>query len=408
MRLPMKLKLLVLTSTFPRWKKDVEPPFVFELCRRLKDAFDIHVLAPHAPGAGRKEILDGIFVTRFRYCPSRWELLSYGGGILANLKHHPIRFGLIPFFLFGQWIGLIKLLRKRQFDCIHAHWLLPQGILACAASLFVKTPPILCTSHGGDLFGLKGRLFNRIKRCVGMHSSAVTVVSRSMARYLGELGVDSRRIQVIPMGVDLHHLFTPPTNKKTECSLLFVGRLVEKKGVRYLVEAMPAILHNHPQAILRIVGSGQDQSELKLLAESLGVGSRIHFLGSIDNHLLPPLYRDSEIVVFPSIVASDGDQEGFGLVLVEALGCECAAVITDLAAMQDIVEHGKTAWVVPQKNSSAIAEAVSHLFDDAGYRRSLGREGRERVLKDFDWMRIADRYRRRIEALIRSHGNRSS
>ncbi len=77
---------------------DVEPPFVYELCRRLTDEFHVHVLAPHASGAETEEQLAGIQVTRYRYFFSRWESLAYNGGILANLKQNPLRFGLIPFF----------------------------------------------------------------------------------------------------------------------------------------------------------------------------------------------------------------------------------------------------------------------------------------------------------------------
>ena len=81
-----RTSILVLTSTFPRWKGDVEPPFVHELARRLTDSFDVHVLAPHAPGSKCHEILDGVHVHRFRYGPAILERLAYQGGILANLK----------------------------------------------------------------------------------------------------------------------------------------------------------------------------------------------------------------------------------------------------------------------------------------------------------------------------------
>jgi len=394
-------KILVLTSTFPRWKNDTDPPFVFELCRRLSKDFQIHVLAPHAPGAAREEIFRGIKITRFPYFFPRWELLSYTGGILSNLKHHPMRLGLIPFFLLGQLIALIRLLQKDSFDCIHAHWLIPQGLLACIASFAVKTPPLLCTSHGGDLFGLRGPLLNRLKRFVAMRSAGVTVVSRAMKRSLCELGVNSDRVQVIPMGVDLQHLFVPPSGKKTEHTLLFVGRLVEKKGVRYLIEAMPEILDKHPQATLKIVGSGQDRLQLQSLSDKLEIASGIEFLGSMDNHLLPPLYQDSTIVVFPFVIAANGDQEGFGLVLVEALGCGCAIVTTDLPAMMDIITHGNTGLVVPQKAPSKIANAVCQLLNDPSLQRRLGREGRDYVLHRFDWRIIADRYSSLIHSLIK-------
>ena len=88
--------ILVTTSTFPRWPRDKEPPFVFELCARLQERYDIHVLSPHFKGAAREEQIGGMRVTRFHYCPAQLESLAYQGGILANLKERPWKYSLVP------------------------------------------------------------------------------------------------------------------------------------------------------------------------------------------------------------------------------------------------------------------------------------------------------------------------
>ena len=204
------------------------------------------------------------------------------------------------------------------------------------------------------------------------------------------IGIDMEKVQVIPMGVDLQNLFIPPENRKVSKSILFVGRVVEKKGLRFLIEAMPAILEKHPDAKLRVAGDGQELNGIKNLANNLGVAGRIQFLGALANETLPQLYQATDVVVFPSIVAADGDREGFGLVLVEALGCECAAVVTDLPAMRDIVHDGKTALVVPQQNAQQIAAKVIQLLDKPSLRRSLGKKGRRYVVQRFDWKIVAE------------------
>ena len=106
------------------------------------------------------------------------------------------------------------------------------------------------------------------------------------------------------------------------------------------------------------------------------------------------------MVVFPSVIAEDGDQEGLGLVLVEALGCECATVVTDLPAMQDIIVDGKTGLVVPQKNVEKLAEKVIWLLEDPNLRQSLGKDGRRYVLKHYDWDHIATKYVALIESIL--------
>ncbi len=396
--------LLVLTSTFPRWKDDTDPPFVYELCFRLKKHYDIHVLAPHYHGTALEEQLAGLQVTRFRYFISSWEFLAYGtgGGILAKLKRSPGYYGMIPFFFAGELISTIRILRSCRYDLIHAHWLIPQGIIAVIAIFLTsRRIPVLCTSHGGDLYGLKGRLLTRLKKWIIANLKALTVVSRSMREEVKRLGADHEKVHVVPMGTDLKNRFVPPGTRQNNGSLLFVGRLVEKKGLRYLIDALPLILKKHPQASLRIAGDGPEKGTLQLQSKRLGINDHVRFLGAVKNKSLPDLYRTADVVVFPSVIAGGGDREGFGLVLVEALGCECATVVTDLPAMQDIIVDGKTGFVVPQKNVQKLAEKIVSLLDDPEMGRSVGKEGRRFVVKRYDWDKITRQYAALIESITR-------
>ena len=250
---------------------------------------------------------------------------------------------MIPFFFAGELISTIRILRRCRYDLIHAHWLIPQCLIAVIAIFLTnRRIPILCTSHGGDLYGLKGRLLTRLKKWIIANSKALTVVSRSMRKEVKRLVADHEKVHVIPMGTDLKNRFVPPETRQNSRSLLFVGRLVEKKGLRYLIDALPLILKKHPQASLRIAGDGPEKGTLQSQSKSLGISDHIRFLGAVKNESLPDLYKTADVVVFPSVIAGGGDQKGFGLVLVEALGCECATVVTDIPAMQDIIVDGKT------------------------------------------------------------------
>ena len=395
-------RILILTSTFPRWKGDEDPPFVFELCQRLRKHYRVYVLAPHCPGSETEEYLSGIHVKRFRYFLKPWERLAYQGGILSKLKHHPLRYGLVPFFFLGELLALIRLLRKYKFHLIHAHWMIPQGLVAFLARLLIKSaPPMLCTSHGGDLFAFQGSICKMMKRLIVTNSTAVTVVSDAMRSEIIKLNDNYDKVFVIPMGVDLQSRFFPPAARVNNGSLLFVGRLVEKKGLRYLIDALPLILKRHPKICLRVAGDGPEKDELKSQCVKLGISDYVHFLGAVKNDLLPTLYQTTNVVVFPSVIADSGDQEGFGLVLVEALGCECAVVTTDLLAARDIIVNGKTGLMVPQKNIQQLAEKVIYLIEDYELRRSLGREGRRFVLKHYDWSIIEQKYVDLIESIAR-------
>ena len=349
MTLSPKPRLLVLTSTFPRWQDDLEPPFVFELSRRLADSFDITVLTPRTPGSLEHETMDGLQVIRFPYFVGRWEnLASHGGGILSRLRSNPLYYFLVPPFLIGQVWALVRMLRQDSWDLIHAHWLIPQGIIALIARALARRPvPLVCTSHGGDLFALRGAPFRALKRAVLHASARVSVVSSAMRAEVVGLGIDTNKVAIIPMGVALGDRFTPdPRTTRLSNELLFVGRLVEKKGLGLLLAALPRVLLVYPNTRLTIVGGGPLEAALRRRSRELGISDHVDFQGMVSQSDLPAYYRRATLFVAPFLVAGSGDQEGFGLVLVEAMGCGCPVVCGDVSAVRDIVHNEETGLLV--------------------------------------------------------------
>jgi len=396
-------KVLVLTSTFPRWENDPEPAFVFELSRRLLSVFDVTVIAPRAPGSVDQEIMDGLKVIRFPYFFRRWEnLATHSGGILNRLRANPFNYLLVPFFLLGQLLALICLLRKERFDLIHAHWLIPQGFIAVLGIMLSgQSIPLLCTSHGGDLFALKGRAFQRLKRWVMDRSAALTVVSNAMQKTVLEMGVDLEKVEVIPMGVDLKGLFTPdPYIQRKSDELLFVGRLVEGKGIEMLLEAMPRLLEKKPDIRLLVAGAGPLEEGLRESVRKLNVSENVDFLGMVKQSLLPDYYRRATLAVFPYMLTKNGVQEGFGLVVVEAMGCACPVIAGDLPAIHDSIAHEENGLLVPSGKSEALADTILRALNDPDLRLKLAAEGRKRMVEKFDWEIIAAKYKKLYDKLI--------
>ncbi len=393
--------LLVLTSTFPRWAGDREPRFVFDLCRYLARDYRVHVLAPHAAGTAPQEVLEGVHVTRFRYCFSRLESLAYEGGVLARLKHNPWRALLVPLFLAGEWLALRRALRARHYLAIHAHWIIPQGLVAVTGVLGLRQPPpILCTAHGGDLHALRGGVLNAVKGWVLRRCTALTVVSEAMRAPAQALGMASSRIRVQPMGSDLRETFRPAAGVSRRAGqLLCVGRLVEKKGVRFLIDALALLTPRYPQLRLLIAGSGPEQPALAGQAVALRLGGRVQFLGNLSHPQLARLYNESAIAVFPFVVAADGDQEGLGLVVVEAQGCGCPVIASRLPAVRDTVEDGVTGLLCRPGDPADLAAQITRLLEDPALGRRLGEQARRVALERFDWRGVADRYASVLEGL---------
>ncbi len=405
----MKPRLLVLTSTFPRWSNDTDPPFVYELCRRLSKHFEVTVHTPHYPGARTREVMDGISIHRFRYFFAPLEKLAGTTGILPTLRHQRWYLVLVPFFLVCQFCSLSFLTRKYRPALIHAHWLVPQGFFAALIGRISGTP-IVVTAHGADVFGLQGKAWQWPKRIALQQATAVTVVSRKLGRGIKEIADCRDKLHVIPMGVDSRR-FLPVTRQgnedkrsddKRQRQLLYVGRLTEKKGVRYLLEAMPLVLRRFPKARLRIIGGGELEQELKNQASALNLENEVYFSGRLANEQLPGCYTMAEVFIGPSIVADSGDTEGFGLTFVEAAMSGCLVIGTDTGGISEIIQDGETGLLAPPQDAVALAARIIYALEHDEEMAGIRENARQRAVEMFDWSVIASRYIELFQMVLKS------
>lgn len=395
---------MVLTSTYPRWKDDTEPRFVEFLSQQLAASRKVVVLAPHCEGADRHEVdrfgKHEVEIYRFRYAPTSFQSLAYDGGMLHRLRQNPVRIIWLALVMPSQWYWIAKLHRRYGFSAVHAHWIIPQGIIATCYRLFQRSAPrLLVTSHGGDLYALRGRILLALKRWVLNRADSITVVSQAMRDECARIGIDTSKVHVASMGVDLTTQFTPRNNASAPNSLVFVGRLGEKKGVEVLLRAMPAVLEQHPEAHLTIVGHGPERERLEKLAEFEDIVESVRFLGGKKHNELPALFRESAIAVMPSVVARTGDQEGLGLVAIEAMGCGCAVVSTDLPAIADSVQNKRTGLVARSGDASDLARCINELLASPALRQQLAERGRSFAVERFDWSIVGQRYNDLLDRL---------
>lgn len=386
-----KPRLLILASTYPRWPNDHEPSFVHALASRLTDRFDVLAVVPHAPGSARHEILDGVTVSRYRYAPESLETLVNDGGIAANLRGSPWKWLLLPSFIFMQWFEARRLFRKGSV--IHAHWLIPQGLVAA-----MLHRPTLLTCHGADVFSLRGKVASMAKRAALASAAAVTVVSEAMIEPLSTLS-SSIVPQVQPMGVDLTDVFTPGEGNRDIGHLLFVGRLVEKKGLDVLLRAMPAVITRYPNARLTIVGHGPLDAQLRADVVQQNLSANVYFTGPLPQDRLVPLYRSASVFVSPFRTTASGDQEGLGLVMVEALGCGCPVVASDLPATRDVLMGTPGCVMVTPEDAEQLADVLIATLDAPGVAQQAALDGARLMRERFDWSAVARGYGDLLERL---------
>jgi glycosyltransferase involved in cell wall biosynthesis len=396
-----KPRLLVTTSTLPRSENDPEPRFVLDLALALSEQFAITLLAPGFPGAKAQDRLFGLEVIHYRYAPIRsWERLAYPGGIMARLRAAPLNWLLVPALVLGQAMALRGLLKGRQFDLIHAHWLLPQGLIASTLPRATR-PPFIATSHGGDIFILARGPLKAVLRYVMGRAAAVTAVSEELLEACRRLsGAAGERVplQHIPMGVDTRYFATaaaeaslPADLPGAEKIILFVGRLAEKKGLDVLIDALVCPGQALSSAHLLVIGDGPLRAAWSERAASSQAGDRIHFLGSRDHRSLPAYMAAAQVLALPSVSAADGDRDGLPVTLLEAAACSLPAVASDIGGIAEFVEDGVNGLLVAPGNSEELAGALERLLTDGALRSACAAAARERA-RDFDWRRIADLY----------------
>lgn len=389
-----KPSLLVLASTYPRWAGDPEPGFVHELSRRLTGRFHVTVLCPHAPGAPVAETMDGVDVVRYRYAPEAWETLVNDGGIVTNLRRAKWKSLLVPGFVLAQLWYAWRLVRRRRIDVVHAHWLVPQGFVAVISRLGRRALPFLVTSHGADLFALRAWPFPALKKLVIREAAAVTVVSEGMLAGIAALGGDPGRVGVEPMGVDLRGRFCPdPAMPRSRSDILFVGRLVEKKGLQHLLDAIPLIRAKRPDVRLTIAGFGPDMTARREQAVQLGIEDWVDFVGPVAQEHLPDLYRRAALFVAPFVEARSGDQDGLGLVLIEALGCGCPVVVSRLPATRALLATCTAVYEAESGNPTSISQAVLEALE-------TGESPRPEDIAGFDWDKRAAAYGALLEHMV--------
>lgn len=357
------MKVLVTATTFPRWKNDTEPPFVYLLCKYLSNVgHQMIIVAPHSHKAKFNETMDGMKIYRYPYFfPFSLQRLCYDGGILPNMKKSLLAKVQAPMLLVAEFFFLLFILNREKPRILHAHWIVPQGIVTTILKKFYPISVVL-TGHGGDVFafqkGALKKLFN-----FAVKGADILTVNSSATQKLVEATHPKARVVTIPMGVDTEvfnsnkkDIHLKKTHNIPGPFLLTVGRLVEKKGIKYLIQAMQSVKGEFPNAKLLIIGDGPERKHLEDLSTELNLKKNISFVGKISHEKLPAFYATADVFISPSIEIKSGDTEGLGVVLLEALASETVAIGTNIGGIPDFIIPDKTGFLVAPQDEKDLAK----------------------------------------------------
>jgi L-malate glycosyltransferase len=370
------MKVLMLTTSYPRYRGDYAGSFIHEMAKELvSQGVSVSVLAPEDEAAKGLDNWDGVEVKRIRYFwPGRFQKLCYGGGIFQNLRTNLIAWLQLPFLAVSFfWNGVLM---SKKADVVHGHWMLC-GSIAVLIKVFRKKSAVI-TVHGSDLNLIcsKGVLAKIYGSTLTSADCVITVSNRLKELVLGLS--PKAKVTVIHNCVD-PAMFGAKTKKvsgKTK-TILFVGRLCEAKGIRHLIEAFSEASQDQAGVKLTIVGDGPMRGELSAEIEQRGMKDWIEIRGFIDYQDLPSVYSESDIFVLPSL------SEGFPLTVVEAMASKVAVIATDVGGIPEILVDGVNGLLVKPGSSQGLSDAMKRLIMDEQLRDRLAEAGRQTILSSY-------------------------
>lgn len=271
-------------------------------------------------------------------------------------------------------------------DVLHA-----LGPLSSSETLTSEGLPLLTHFHHYETVTRPRELLykpfhHRLESRAYRHSSLIAALSDHGAMDLQEaFRIRRERIRVIPDGVDLGRFAPRPKTAHDRPTILCVGAHEERKGLSYLWQALSLLQKGGMDFLVDTVGVGPETKRLKSLARVLGLERRIRFLGYVNplGEELPNIYRDADVLVHPSL------EEGFGMVLIEAMASGVPVVASNSGAIPEAV--GDAGLLVPPRNPEALADAIRRVLTDSALSKSLSRRGQARVETLYSWDQIVQR-----------------
>ena len=278
--------------------------------------------------------------------------------------------------------GFLNVLKKRKINKPFI-----QTVHGVLADEYIQSSKSVSPSPKLKLSNFFMRHLGRIEGDAARKATLIVTVSRYSAQKIVELyGVDEKKIRIVPNGVDLQRFKPTEDCEKvkdliggnSEHVILFVGNLIPRKGLHFLIEAAKYVVKESGDTKFVVVGDGPLRNHLISYTKEQGVSGNFVFLGDVPEDVLPRLYNCADVFASPSI------QEGLGITLLEAQATAKPVVAFNVTAITEVVKDKETGLLV-KPDSYELANAISSLLSDKQLRERMGHAGREYVYKNFSW-----------------------
>jgi glycosyltransferase involved in cell wall biosynthesis len=386
------MNVLMVTSSYPKFPGDVTAPFIESIAHAVAArGHQVDLLLPQHPEL-RRGSDEPVRFFPYRYAPhAGWNLWGYAQSLVADEQVRKGVYLLAPLVALRLRRALGERLLAKRYDVVHAHWVVPNAAMI-ADQVRASRTPFAISLHGSDVFlAEKLGLAKEMARGAFRSAGAVTACSSDLHRRALALGARPERTRTVPYGVDLGAFAPGRPDRSLRRRLgvpddsLFVlafGRLVEKKGFRYLIEAAAQV----PGIQVVVAGEGDLARELSVLAGDKG--APVSMAGALDRDTMAAALAEADIAVVPSVVDRAGNLDGLPNALLEALAAGRPVVASRLAGIPEVVRDGENGLLVPEKDVPALAAALTRLVREPSLRDRLGRAARRHAETHLSWQAV--------------------
>ena len=396
----MSERIVMVASSYPRYRGDSVGSFMEPIAQGIAArGHEVHLVAPWHRKWNRPKVEGGVHFHLFHYAPiASLNTFGYAEGMRADVRLRASAIAAAPLALLAGWFKALRVAQKKRATIVHAHWVIPGGVIGAAAAGSI---PLVVSLHGSDVFVAERHAAARLAaRTTFRRARWVTACSADLQTRAFALGADPDRSTVIPYGVD-SDLFKPdPELRRAGRELLgiadnvplvfAVGRLVRKKGFEYLIDAAAALTSLRPDLRVAIAGEGDLDAPLRARAQAAGVGNRIHFLGVVPHHVVPTFLAAADVAVAPSVHDEAGNVDGLPNTVMEIMSSGTPLIATSAGGIGAVATDRQTARLVPERDVRALAAAIDEMLRESSAAAAIGRQARDVVCREHSWARVAE------------------
>jgi glycosyltransferase involved in cell wall biosynthesis len=392
----------MVASSYPRFRGDSVGSFMEPIAQGLAArGHEVHLVAPWHPRWDRPKVDGGVHFHLFRYAPlATLNTFGYAEGMRADVRLRASAIAVAPLAMLAGWFKTLRVAQKKRATIVHAHWVIPGGVIGAAAA---GSAPLVISLHGSDVFVAERHAAARLAaRRAFARAQWVTACSQDLRSRALQIGANAARSSVIPYGVDSDQFRPDPEQRRRgreqlgiaeSAPLVFaVGRLVKKKGFEYLIDAAAMLKSKHPNLRVVIAGEGDLNLSLRARAQAAGVSEHIQFLGLVPNHVVPTLLAAADVAVAPSIHDEAGNVDGLPNTVMEIMASGTPLVATRAGGIGAVATDGTTARLVSERDGPGLAEAIDQLLKQPSSRAAIGASARALVCREYSWEQVAEQF----------------